>query len=405
MKGKPMSYLGKCISFLCLLMFALHATAAGPATQPATQPIAGKVRLVLPPVVYAVPGIESNLYYDNVVLVLNPADYAFDVVCEKGMQLEERWTFTPKPEDVGDHRLDLCVLDESNAVIARGSTIVRVTPVDAGGDRAVSMLLVGASLTQAGIYPQHLVDLDEKDEHLQLKLIGSRGPGNAPATGAVRFEGYNGWTAEAYVIFNGPLSRTGQFQPGKTGSPFVYGDGADARLDFARYCKEFNGGSPPDVISIQLVVNEIFTANDDTIEARVKNALDFLDKLIAEFRKFGPDTRIGVAMPLAPSRSQDGFRNYRGARHQTRWQYRRNLHRAWEALAEHYAGREAEKIFLIPVYLNFDTRNHYLTDTSPANARSDQQVNRVRDGVHPAPAGYKQIGDSIYCWMKAVMRG
>jgi len=44
---------------------------------------AGEVRLTLPHTIYATTSVETNLYVDNVVLVVNPANYVFDVTCEK----------------------------------------------------------------------------------------------------------------------------------------------------------------------------------------------------------------------------------------------------------------------------------------------------------------------------------
>jgi lysophospholipase L1-like esterase len=73
-----------------------------------------------------------------------------------------------------------------------------------------------------------------------------------------------------------------------------------------------------------------------------------------------------------------------------------------ERLLEHYGGREAEQIYLVPAYVNLDTERDFPTRTAPANARSEQEINRVIDGVHPAREGYAQIADSIYCWLKAV---
>ena len=53
---------------------------------------AGHVRLTLPPIIYATPGIETNIYFDNVVLVVNAANYIFDITCAKGFQYDDRWT-------------------------------------------------------------------------------------------------------------------------------------------------------------------------------------------------------------------------------------------------------------------------------------------------------------------------
>src|SRR4051812_19520624 len=52
------------------------------------------VRMALPPEVFATVGIECNIYFDNVVLMLNPANFSIDVKCAKGRQQSERWTWT-----------------------------------------------------------------------------------------------------------------------------------------------------------------------------------------------------------------------------------------------------------------------------------------------------------------------
>jgi hypothetical protein len=362
----------------------------------------GRVRLLLPPVIYAVPKIETNIYFDNIVLVLNRDNYAFDVICDKGLQLAERWTLTPEATDVGEYPIQVVVRDETNSVLARGRSTVRVVPFEQKVPGLTTLLLVGASLTEYSIYPQQLLDLDKKDGYMLLRFIGSRGPNDAPPTGELRHEGYSGWTAEAFVTLHGPLSRSGYYKRPETGSPFVYETSAGQyQLDFARYCKEFNGGVGPDAITIHLMPNDIFTATDDTIEARVDKMLGYYDALIKEFHKVRANTRVGVVLPTPPSQSQDGFRNYRGAGRQTRWQYRRNLHRALERAIQKYGGREGEHIYLVPVYANFDTAHHYPTVTGPVNARASETAVRVNNGTHPAPEGYQQTADSIYCWLKA----
>ena len=103
-------------------------------------------------------------------------------------------------------------------------------------------------------------------------------------------------------------------------------------------------------------------------------------------------------MVTPPSTSQDGFRNYRSQGKQTRWQFRRNQHRLMERMLEHFGGRKAEKIFLVPTYLNLDTANHFPTRSAQRNARSHQTVTRVNNGTHPSQPGYQQIGDVVYSW-------
>lgn len=404
----PRFFITAAFAVVILLLARAPACRAESKDAPSTQPMPGKVRLLLPPVIYAVPGIESNVYFDNVVLVLDPDDYAFDVVCAKGKQMAERWTFTPEAKEAGDYPFEVIVRDEANAPLARARSILRVTAADRATRDPTTLLLVGASLTEYSIYPQHILDLDAADAHLNLKLIGSRGGKDGVTEGPLRHEGYSGWTAEAFCTTFGTLSRKGVVKRPDTGSPFLYKDGdADKpHLDFARYCAEFNGGQGPDVITIHLIVNDVFREDDATIDGRVDKMIGFFDMLIAEFHRVRPDTRIGLVLTAPSSRSQDGFRNYnRSGDRQTRWQVRRNVHRAWEQMIERYAGEESRHVTLIPSYVNLDTERSFPTFTAPAHAQSSEKLTRVNNGTHPNAEGYRQFGDSIYSWLKAVAPG
>lgn len=390
---------------VCWISFAASLLGA---SVPAAAPTSTcRVRLLLPPILYAVAGMETNVYYDNVVLVLDLDDYVFEIACRKGLQMDERWTFTPGPQDAGDYPFELIVRNESNSVVARARSILRVVPADRVVPEPVTLLLVGASLTEYSIYPQHLLDLDAADSAMELKLIGSRGGKDGITPGPLRHEGYSGWTAEAFCTLSGPLSRQGVFKRPDTGSPFIYveTEGGPPRLDFARYCAEFNGGRGPDVITIHLIVNDVFRENDDTIDDRIDRMIGYFDTLIAEFHRVRADTRIGLILTEPSSRSQDGFRNYnRDGVRQTRWQVRRNMHRAWERLIERYGAGQAG-VTLVPSYVNFDTTRGFPVYTAPAHVRSSEKRTRVNNGVHPNEEGYRQYADSIYLWLKATAPG
>ena len=111
-------------AFRAFLLIAVCASAAGvaaPDEDPPSddRPLAGEVRLVLPGVVYGVVGIEMNVYFDNVVLVMNPDDYAFRVTCgngRQGIQQSDRWTFVPQDGDIGDVPFELEVRDEDTKI-------------------------------------------------------------------------------------------------------------------------------------------------------------------------------------------------------------------------------------------------------------------------------------------------
>ncbi|MBM4081059.1 MAG: hypothetical protein FJ278_15255, partial [Planctomycetes bacterium] len=74
--------------------------------------------------------------------------------------------------------------------------------------------------------------------------------------------------------------------------------------------------------------------------------------------------------------------NYKGRYH--RWGWKRIQHRLVQRQIERFNGREKENLFLVPTELNLDPVDGYPVD----------------NGVHPNVTGYKQIGASIYAWLK-----
>ena len=98
----------------------------------------------------------------------------------------------------------------------------------------MSLLAFGDSHLQRDAYLQRVLDSSVADPELDLVLVGSRGAGNKPPTTELRHEGYNGWTAQAFVAREGPKPRTGFYVPAETASPFLYEKDGKQQLDFRR---------------------------------------------------------------------------------------------------------------------------------------------------------------------------
>lgn len=377
--------------------WVLAAEDAATPPKPGSSVSAPNLRLVLPPLIHAVVGVESNVYFDNVCLVINPSNYVFDADCPLGRQQAERWTAVPTEKQVGDHALTVTIRDQSNAILAQATTTIRVAPAEAAADKPLSLLCIGDSLTHASVYPQSILDSCKPPGNPKLELVGSHWPG--ATAGPVRHEGYGGWTAERFATHFTPTARTGDYS--KRGSPFLYAqENAPPRLDLKRYCQDVNSGKMPDRVTIFLGPNDIFSYQDDTLEAGIDKMLKYYDQLLTMIRTDSPSTRIGVMLPVPPAATQDAFgANYTNG--QTRWQYKRNQHRLLERMIAAYDKRSAENIDLVATFVNLDCARNYPAEQVLANSRSAEKIVRQNNGVHPASSGYQQIGDSVYCWLKA----
>ncbi|NOY81324.1 MAG: SGNH/GDSL hydrolase family protein [Kiritimatiellaeota bacterium] len=366
---------------LCLALGPL-ALAAGSASgaQPGKRPAA--LELTLPPAVYAVSGIRTQVFFDNVVLTPNPEAHRFQVRCNIGNSEPRSWSVTPRPVDVGDHPFEVIVSDGKGRELGRARAVLKVSPSDAGAGRRLRLLMVGDSLTHATVYPNELARLLEGAGNPALEMLGTHRPKNARV--GVAHEGYGGWTWQRFLEQYEP-NPDGTYR--KRSSPFVY-LGADGRpgLDLPRYFRENCGGVPPDLTTFLLGINDCFTVDPDdpaAIDRRIDIVLGRADALLAAFRAAAPTCALAVCLTPPPNARESGFEaNYHGKYH--RWGWKRIQHRLVQRTIDRFGGREKDGIFLVPTELGIDPVAGF-----PEN-----------NGVHPNAHGYRQIAKSLYCWIK-----
>ena len=354
------------------------------------------VRLLVPEKIYAVPGIEMNVYFNNIVTVINPANYVFDVICEKGRNDLKRWRFTPETTDVGTHKWAIEVID-MNGVAARAEAELIVLPYNAGENKKISMMMVGASQTAAGHYPDRVDQLMNRPGNPGFKTIGTKGR-------VARHEGYGGWRWDSFLTrwgYTNSRKMDGMHPDRPVGfnSPFMFPDkNGKGVFDLQKYFDKNNNGKVPDIVSFQLGLNDFFKAKDHNIAEITDKSIKNMEKLVAEFRKLKPAPEIMIFQHI-PGSNQDGFGTSYKSR-QTSWQYRKNLDYYNRALLK--KGKEL-KLHVVPVYMNIDTENNYPQLIQPVNADNSATVSLADNGVHPAQAGYYQMGDTLYCFIKAIL--
>ena len=393
-----------CLSVVPLLLSACRVTAA-PAPAPAAPKAEVKavaaapkhnVKLQLPPAIYAVPGIESNLYFENVVCVINPDNYVFDVKCVKGRNDQKRWRYTPKAGEKGTFDLELTVISE-NGIEAVAKTQVIVTPAETAKGKEFAVLVLGDSLTAASIYPQRFHDNLIANGHPGVKFLGTTGR----AKSVVKHEGYGGWAWHTFMVKTEPtkVAPGGKTFPRHRASPFIF----NGKFSLTQYLKQNHNGRTPDFITIQLGVNDVFGATDANQAEVIARILGNADKLISALRKEAPNAIIGVGLVTPGALTQDAFgSNY--ACGQTRWQYKKNQHALNAAMLKKFAAYPDKKVFLIPTNVNLDCENNYPTRKEAVNGETVKGAKNIivrqSNGVHPAAAGYNQMGDTFYCWIK-----
>lgn len=354
--------------------------------------------LNLPKIIYAVPDVEINVYFDNVILVPNISNVIVDVSCEKGLQQNERWTYVASDGDEGDYPFMIHIRDADNKVVDTAHSVVRVSPKNTGKGQKITLLCIGDSLTHASVYTKHLLEITESPDEPNITLIGSHYPCD-DADRINRHEGYGGWTAQRFVTHYTDFARQGDYK--ERGSPFLYkSSSGELALDFQKYCREFNASQSPNFVTIFLGCNDVFNSNDENITGNIDLMLSYYDTLIKMIHNSTRKTKIGLMLPVPPAATQDAFgANYKNG--QTRWQYKRNQHTLAKRMIEKYENLESRNIFIVPTNLNLDCHNNYPGQLMKVNAQSERTILRQINGCHPNDSGYKQIGDSVYCWIKS----
>ena len=377
------------------------------------------LRLPLPEVIYAVPGIETNIYFENVIDSANFQAYAVEVKCPRGTHGNIRWFWTPDKKDAGkSFDLELRLFNDYGKVAAKKCKVV-VANEPADYKQKITLAL----LADSGIncrYATHLLEVMRQAGFVNYTPVGKHsGGGRAPVPGGIAHDGYGGfswgcflkrwlYTAEelpqaqneaereqmrSFGVLNLPKSQAYRLR-----SPLLAIVNGQKVLDIPGWLKAINKGEAPDFIVIQLGGNDMFGAMEDQREARLAKTLKNAKELLSALRKHAPKAVIGVTSGVCGC-DQDGFgANYNCS--QSRYQYRRNIQSYNTGIEALVKELKDPRIKSVPLHQCIDPHSSYLTGSFPINARNKKKVTRDRNGLHPSITGGYQLGDAIYCWLR-----
>lgn len=309
--------------------------------------------VTLPPKLWAIVNDPVEIYDNNIVSDSKALTFDYEGV---GKQLTGKWTHTPTV--AGTEDLSVEIYRDFEKV---GSVTTKVVTTDVKTqDRKV--LIVGDSTVNEGIMTQRLLDRYAQ-ESSGLTLVGTRGKnGNL-------HEGRGGWTVQRY--------RTNAIYE-NVANPFYNPTTQD--FDFNYYMAQ-NGYSGLTDVIFQLGINDTFSLKLDNYVDGIKKILTHYETLIQSVRKYDPNIKIGIAVTIPPTNSQDVFGEAYGAGTPL-WRYKK-INAYWiSELVKHFGNRDGENIQLI-------AQNNVI------EAGVDH-----RDGVHLTPEGYAKLGNAVYAYLK-----
>lgn len=409
-------------SISTILAVTAIASAAQAADLSAAAPAAPLVQL--PSVVYAMLNVESSIYFAQITGVIHPENYGWEVQCPVGTQQNERWYYQPAEADRGKtHRLVVRMWNDEG-MIAAATTTVKVAASAVKPERRITVALLGDSLTGSG-YQDYAAKVVREAGYSNYSPIGCHSGDSASFNvkdGKVPHDGYGGYSWRSFQTYykmsveeldnlqskaereqlehlgvkisDGPLWRRALLR-----SPLLALDkDGKPKLDLLNWFKRIDSGRAPDVLLVELGVNDLFGGGDEGRAERTAKVMADANRLLDEFRKVAPNALIGLVEQSVGDLSQDAFGANYGCR-QTAFNFRRNMLAYNRALAELVRTRKDPLIETIPAGLAVDPVNCYIRREQAANACAHSKVKRGANAVHPDAAGGRQLGEAIGAWM------
>lgn len=338
--------------------------------------------LTLPKTFYGVPGIETAIYFDNIILTQAPNLYRLKVKPNLGKTTATRWIITPTEQQQGEHLLNISVISQTTKKsIANGNITLNIAPANAGDGKKITLLVIGDSLTSATQYVRETARLLSQKSNPEWVMLGTQKKGEG-----VAHEGYGGWT---WKSFSSKFVKNSVHYTKKGSSPFIFpGSDGKPQLDVNRYFKEKCNGVKPNVITLLLGINDCFGLarkldNPKAVNQGIDKVFANSAILIKALQKAAPNAVIGICLTPPPNNREKVFlANYKGL--YSRWGWKQVQHILIQRQMKYFGNRQKDNIYIIPTELNIDVVDGYPR----------------RNGVHPNKTGYNQLAATIYCWLK-----
>jgi len=244
------------------------------------------------------------------------------------------------------------------------------------------VLAVGDSTTAGSQWVGRMVALSTNEaELMKIETIGTKTNSSYPG---VSHEGVSG--------------KTWKWFTSDTGSPFVVSGSLNMSNYFANVIT-----NTPDYILVHLGINDTYLADDALTDAGIQAQwnLDYprITNFVSQVLAYNSSAKIGLMMTIPPAYEQFAFGDdYASGK--TRYRQKRNQLLYAKYIQDSFTTYNADSVFVIPIYTALDTLHNFPTASYAPNVHNTNTIVRQSNALHPSMAGYNQIGDAAWAWLK-----
>ena len=157
-----------------------------------------------PSVIYATEGVETNIYFDNILFSNLPnALLDIDITCNKGRQYEKFWRVTPLATDAETTTWKIDIRFDGKLIASKTSELV-ITNSKTNAGKSIKVLCIGDSTTAGGQYVS-IINTDYQSlASPSMTFLGTKGtaPNNHEGRGGWKFVQYAGDGGVSTIKFN-----------------------------------------------------------------------------------------------------------------------------------------------------------------------------------------------------------
>ena len=332
------------------------------------------VEICIPDIVYVASGQDLTIYNKQITnLGEHISEYEVEWISDYGgvQAHAELFSISTLTGMEDEFSVSVAVYGEEHLLLAKKEFTLKIVEAK---QWQFSVLAIGDSLSANGALYTRL------QEHLGNQLIcnGTRG--------------YEGFLTEARLGFSAEnyLTETGYYlEEGEKVHKFWNPE--TQRFDWNYY--KTSTGFNPDVVLLHLGTNGLLSGDENA---------ENICKIVELIRQDDENIPIYVVNTIYQS-DQNGIGSMKlnnGAR-MFPGQYKQQRDLAVFHLMS-YLGKELsdeKNVYLVPAGISMDSENAFAMEERPVNPYSEKTESVAVDAVHPAPAGYYQIADTIYSTM------